>query len=128
MNILLLEDEVDLRAVFEEFFAMEGHRTRGTACPRTALGLLEQEDFDLLLLDYALPGPTGIEFFEETRRRGYMIPAVIMSGTIDLFEEKVAEIPGVIACLEKPFSLEILRRLLAGLADGMVCNGKGSTV
>lgn len=115
MNILLLEDEADLRAVFVEYFTMEGHQTRGTNNAAEALKWLEQERFDLLLLDYALPGPTGVQFYLEACNRGFQIPAIFMSGTIDLFAERITDIPGVIACLEKPFPLEILRSLIAAV-------------
>jgi two-component system NtrC family response regulator len=60
--ILMVDDEVDLLRLSESILRREGHRVQTSANPREALALLEQEDFDVVLLDLRMPEMDGLEF------------------------------------------------------------------
>lgn len=45
-----------------------------------ALEVLENEEFDLLISDYQMPGMNGLEFLQEIRRRGNDTPLIFVTG------------------------------------------------
>ena len=50
-KILLADDEYDIRFMLEQLLKLEGFEVQTVANGREALGVLEKEDFDLLILD-----------------------------------------------------------------------------
>ncbi len=65
-----------------------------------------------LLVDVRMPGMGGLELIEELARRGATMPAIIMSGHAEGDTAHRAGTP-IIGVLEKPFSVDALRQLLA---------------
>jgi FixJ family two-component response regulator len=73
-----------------------------------------------LLVDIRMPGMSGLDLLEELARRRASLPAIVMSGHVDagaLLRPGI-EIVGV---LEKPFSLDALRQLLARWQAEFAC-------
>ncbi|MFT5289366.1 MAG: CheY-like chemotaxis protein [Planctomycetota bacterium] len=83
------------------------------------------EDFDLaasnglegvLLSDIRLAGSmNGIELIERLRSRGDMRPTLIISGGLNLEQERAAKAAGVLGFLHKPFSLDALGQVVEDL-------------
>ena len=69
VQILLVEDDGDLRAVIADALTADGHDVQGTGDSAAALALLADAAPDLLILDIALgPGLDGIEICRRLRR------------------------------------------------------------
>lgn len=65
MKVLVVDDEITCRKVFEYMLARRGHTVRvapGLAAART---LLAKEHFDVVLLDLMLRGESGLDFIPE---------------------------------------------------------------
>lgn len=60
-TILVVDDDADVRSFLAEGLAASGHRVRQAEGGAEALDLLQREMFDLLLLDFAMPGLNGAD-------------------------------------------------------------------
>jgi len=107
-RILLVEDDDSLRSCLSEFLASHGWDVTATAQGREAVGLATQHRFDFTLLDYHLPGITGLELFRQlaTLRP---LPAILMSGMASAEEVLAARNAGFSGFLRKPLELSALR-------------------
>ena len=86
IHILLIEDdEIDVILVKRELLqALDGQFTLvHTERISEALELLQQQSFDLILLDISLPDSKGIETINRIRKQAANIPVAILSGTDD---------------------------------------------
>jgi two-component system sensor histidine kinase BarA len=80
-----------------------------------ALELLSWTDFDLVLMDWTMPGLDGLEITKEIRRRektGRRTPVVILVTGFSPSEGERAAQAGADACLQKPVAAAELRRFL----------------
>lgn len=73
-RILLIEDNPINRAVMSKILTNAGHTVVTAATGAEALALLEQQAFDLALVDLQLPDIDGISIAQEVRSRGCKLP------------------------------------------------------
>ena len=82
----------------------------------SAAALLEKtrgEGADCLLLDLHMPGLNGIELLELLRKRGVLVPAIILTGRYDpLLAERIAK-AGVTTIMHKPVDSTVLLEWIA---------------
>ena len=86
MTILVVDDEQGIRDVLADILGDEGYQVLTAEDGLVALGLLEREVVDCMLLDVWLPGRGGLEVLSEVRTAYPRIPVVMISGhgTIDV--------------------------------------------
>ena len=85
LNLLVVEDHALVR---EGLLATvknldDETQTFGVADANEAIGVLEKEDIDLMILDLVLPGTKGLTFLSVVRRRFPTAPVVILSALDD---------------------------------------------
>jgi DNA-binding response OmpR family regulator len=79
-DLLLVEDDDELRAVMAGALEADGHRVVEAPDGRAALDALAERPFDLLVLDLALgPGPDGIEVCRRLRRAGADLHVLVLT-------------------------------------------------
>ena len=79
-DLLVVEDDDELRAVMAGALEADGHRVIEAGDGRTALDALAERAFDLLVLDLALgPGPDGIEVCRRLRRAGADLHVLVLT-------------------------------------------------
>ena len=80
-RILLVEDEPSQRAVLSYNLMREGYQVIEASDGEEAILLTEEEDFDLVLLDWMLPALSGIEICRRLKRqkRTKDIPVIMLS-------------------------------------------------
>lgn len=80
-NILLVEDDIDVRAMYGTQLERDGHGVAYACSAQEALDKLEESSFDILVLDILLPGSNGIAVLQELQ--GYedwrSIPVIVLS-------------------------------------------------
>jgi len=64
-RILIADDEFDIRFMLEQLLTLEGFEVRTAKTGREVLDTLEQEDFDLLMLDLMMPDIDGFGVLKE---------------------------------------------------------------
>jgi signal transduction histidine kinase len=82
-SILLVDDDDVVRSTIEEMLAAAGHTVAAVASGEAALALLGERRFDLLLLDYAMPGMNGAQVAQQALARRPDQPIVFVSGYSD---------------------------------------------
>ncbi len=117
-NILVVDDELGIRALLSEILTDEGHSVEMAENAAQARVLREQARPDLVLLDIWMPDVDGITLLKEWGATSQLdMPVIMMSGhgTIDTAVEATKH--GAVAFLEKPITLQkLLRAVEQGLA------------
>lgn len=105
-SILLAEDDNDLRATIRNHLEHEGLNVEEAESGLDLLDLLTRGiQFDLVVSDVRMPWMSGLQVATAIRRKGFMVPFIIMSafGTAEL-RQNVTALDNAIF-LEKPFEL-----------------------
>jgi diguanylate cyclase (GGDEF)-like protein len=79
-SILLVDDNPDYLQVTSLLLQREGHHVLTATGGQEALSLLREENVDLLLLDYFMPGMTGEEVVTELRRFNPYVQVILQTG------------------------------------------------
>ena len=126
MQVLVIDDEADIRALIQEILSEEGYGVTVAADAGEARSARQQDDFDLILLDIWMPDTDGITLLREWSDEGDLkCPVVIMSGhgTVDTAVE--ATRLGAHDFVEKPLSIAKLLRTVESALDSA---GRQATV
>lgn len=114
MEILLVDDEAELTEPLSRALSREGYAVDVAADGETGLLLAQQKDYDLLILDWMLPGRSGLAICRELRGQGKVVPVLFLTAK-DTLDDRVAGLDaGADDYLVKPFELrELLARVRA---------------
>ena len=117
-TILVVDDELGIRALLSEILTDEGHTVEAAENAAEARAVRERLRPDLVLLDIWMPDVDGITLLKEWGATGMLtMPVIMMSGhgTIDTAVEATKY--GAMAFLEKPVTLQkLLHAVEQGLA------------
>jgi CheY-like chemotaxis protein len=110
LRMLYVEDNADLREIFQEM--LEGDRREVVACATAeeALVLWNASDFDVLVSDISLPGMSGIDLVRQVLKLQPQCWAVLCSGYE--YGDAVSALGPRVRALSKPFELHDLERLM----------------
>ena len=108
MKILLLEDDLILNEIIEEFLQDLGYNVTSVFDGMKASEIIYDENFDLLILDVNVPNMTGFEFLKSLRDNNITTPAIFITSldSVDDVEEGFKS--GADDYLKKPFELKEL--------------------
>lgn len=108
LDILIVEDDPAQREMLRDFLIVAGHRVAEAGKGKEAVRLLGSGFFDLMLLDFKMPGMNGIEVLQEAKRLNPEIDAVMMTayGTIEMAVEAMKA--GAMDYITKPIDLDQL--------------------
>ena len=116
MKLLVVENDPTLQAALLRLLAQWGYATEKAATAYEALGWLEREQFDLVLLDLGLPDGDGFSLCRQLRRLPMHQPLVLMLTARDERADKVRGFEeGADDYVVKPFDPELLRVRLRAL-------------
>lgn len=108
-TILHVDDEPSIGLILQDTLERAGHRALGAQGVPEALQVLAQEEVDLIISDYRMPGLTGLEFLSLLAREGYDIPLIMLTGYASI-EHAVASIKaGAVDYITKPIRPEQLK-------------------
>lgn len=135
-SVLVVDDEEGMRNFLERTLARRCAMVQAVADAEHAAALMARLHFDLLILDIALPGKSGIEWLHELREHGYGGEVILVTAFADMETAIDALRGGASDFILKPFRVDqilnsikrcferarlsrenfVLRRELAGLA------------
>ena len=114
--MLLVEDDKSLATALKELLEQEGYRVRLVLDGKRGLELALSEEFDLILLDYFLPGMDGREFLKRLRSEGSKVPVIALTVVSDIKNKVDFFQTGADDYITKPFHFEeLLARIRAVL-------------
>ena len=108
-KILIVDDAGPVVVLCVNVLQALGYAVKGANRGETALELIRKEPFDLMVLDYKMPGMTGFEVFQQARTLHPDMAVVLVTGhgTPEIINE--ANRMGFSAILLKPFTSDELR-------------------
>jgi two-component system CheB/CheR fusion protein len=117
LRVLLVDDVEDAVLVMQSLLEMYGADVRVATSAREALGILGQEDIDLLVSDISMPDMDGYGLLREVRKmpRYATLPAVAVTGLGREHDIAAARQAGFSAHLGKPLSVDRLLAIIPGL-------------
>ncbi len=134
VRILVVDDEVEILKMVRDYLDAVGFETEGASDGLGALKKIEGDTFDLIVLDYMLPGIDGIEIIRKIRQSGgesASIPVIMLTARAEESDKLMGLEIGADDYVVKPFSLKelaariraVLRR--AGQEEQGIESGKG---
>jgi DNA-binding response OmpR family regulator len=115
-NILLVEDEVKLAQFVQLELVQEGYQVTVAHDGMTGLTSAREQPIDLIILDWMLPGFSGIEVCRRLRSTGDQVPVILLTAKDEIQDRVEGLDAGADDYLVKPFSIEeLLARVRAHL-------------
>jgi len=114
-RILVIEDDVDVRVVFEHILIDAGYEVDVARTVADGRDCLERYGYDLVLSDGRLPDGTGMELADEAEKKG--VPAVIITGYAFILRELAVD-PTRYQVLLKPMRPKELVAAVSAILDG----------
>jgi DNA-binding NtrC family response regulator len=117
-SILVIDDEAEIREGLELLLSSEGYAVTSAETGEAGIARLEQEPFDLLLLDVSLPGRGGLDLLRDIRQRDPHLPVVLITayGSIDMARQAFKS--GAQDYITKPWSNDELLAQIASAVEG----------
>jgi DNA-binding response OmpR family regulator len=113
-NVLVIEDEPQMRAMLTDNLEFDGYRVTAVASGEEAFAEVEKQSFALLLVDVMLPGISGFEVCERLRGRGTRVPIIMLTARTHERDRVEGLDLGADDYMSKPFSVrELLARVRA---------------
>ncbi len=112
MKLLIVEDETGISKFLKQGLEEENFEVTVAADGKSGLKLALSQPFDLLLLDWMLPGMTGIDVCTEFRKRNKTTPIIFLTAKDTIAETITGLKAGANDYIKKPFSFdELLERI-----------------
>jgi len=83
-KILIIEDDTTFAQLLEGFLTKHGHKISLATHIKSSFKLIENETFDLFLIDYRLPDGIGFDVITHNRNLGISTPIIIMTSFNDV--------------------------------------------
>ena len=115
-SILVIDDEAGIRESLEVLLSLEGYSVKTATDGEQGLRMLEMESFDLVLLDLALPGQSGLDLLPQIKERQAETPVIMITayGTVENVVEAIRA--GAENFVQKPWDNE---KLLADIRSAV---------
>ncbi len=97
MKILLVDDDAFLRDMYATKFSQNGDEVAAAEDGRTALAMLKETTFDVILMDMVMPGMTGLELLDTIKQENLNPDAkcIILSNQSESTDLEAAKAKGV---------------------------------
>jgi len=112
MKILVVEDEKEISNAICKVLKHNNYLTDAAYDGVEALGYLEYDEYDGVVLDLMLPKKDGIQVVKELRAKGNNVPVLILTAKSEIDDKVLGLDAGADDYLTKPFSMqEFLARI-----------------
>ncbi len=108
-RVLIADDEKNMRWVLSEALSAEGYEIAVATDGKEALNAVAEHEPDVMLLDYRMPKPDGMEVLRRLRGKGHEFPIIMLTAHGNVEQAVEAMKAGASEYLTKPFDLEELK-------------------
>lgn len=116
MRILVVEDEAKLAQFIELELKYEGYEVMVANDGLSGLSTARESQPDLIILDWMLPGISGVEICQRLRSTGDKVPVILLTAKDEVSDRVKGLDSGADDYMVKPFSIEeLLARVRAAL-------------
>jgi DNA-binding NtrC family response regulator len=109
-RILVVEDDVEVSRAVAQMLDQLGYLSVPCSHAEKALGHIQSQKFDLMLVDYRMPDMTGLDLILMLKQDGCKIPAIMMTGYSATEDRMLSEKFNGIAILKKPITIPQLAK------------------
>lgn len=132
-KILIAEDDVELRQMFQHVLNKSGYLVKGVSNGEEALEALDEEYYDLIISDIMMPVMSGYDLIKNLRDSGNMIPVMIITAKDAFDDMRLGFLLGTDEYMVKPINInEMVLRVGALLRRAQIINERklvlGNTV
>ena len=107
-KVLLVDDEEDFLEIMAERMKARGIAVTTCTSAEDALGIIEKESFDAIILDFMMPGMDGIDTLQTIKTQKPELQIILLTGHATVEKGVEAMKLGAMDFIEKPADLEIL--------------------
>lgn len=111
-NVLVVDNDRDMCRVISDVLKHAGIKVNIAYDGESALAKVKKRTFDLMLLDYKLPGISGLTVLEKTRQVRPNLKTIMISAFGNKSTRVRAKELGAYAFLDKPFNIEGLVKVV----------------
>jgi len=112
MNILGIDDNEDILHLLDTVISSKGHDFTQVGNGKEGVKLIEEQNFDAILLDLAMPEFSGIDVIESLKKSNNLKDQKIIIFTASsATDEEIVELlqnVGVSTCIRKPVDIDTL--------------------
>jgi DNA-binding NtrC family response regulator len=112
ISILVVDDEESVRDSLRDWFTEDGYNVRCAENAKVALGILEAEEYDIVLADLKMPGMDGLEMLRriKTLKKESVVIVMTAFATVDTAVKALKD--GAYDYVTKPFDPDDLSHLI----------------
>ena len=118
-SILVVDDEPDLRTLYELTLLREGYRVQTDGTLLEAREQLSSQAFGLLITDMRLPDGLGIELLQQLKQQSRQERAIVITAYGSAENAVAALREGAFDYLTKPVDLKQFRQVVASASQGI---------
>lgn len=123
VNILVVEDDDNLRRLMHDYLIQNGYQVYGTDDGVKALEIIGSVHIDLIISDIMMPNMDGYELTEVLRKTNFELPILMITAKESLEDKKKGFLAGTDDYMVKPVDLdEMLLRIKAILRRAHIAN------
>jgi CheY-like chemotaxis protein len=115
-RVLVVDDEPEVGAVLRDALVDFGYVVKTAVSGREALGLMPVFQPDVVLLDVAMPGMSGVEVLDRLHREYPRVSVVMVTANQDEAAARQMLARGAFDYVPKPFDLGTLERVIGAAA------------
>ncbi len=112
MNILGIDDNEDILKLLDTVLTSKGHNFTQAPNGKDGVKLIEEQNFDAILLDLAMPEFSGIDVIQSLKKSNKIKDQKIILFTASSATDKEIDVllqyDGIRSCIRKPVDIDIL--------------------
>lgn len=110
IKILIVDDEVQITQMLENYFSLEGYEVASANDPLVALQMIEKENYNIVITDIKMPNMNGLDLLKEIKKYNGLIQVIVITGYVTMDNILAAFRRGAVNCFFKPFeNLDMLK-------------------
>ena len=109
-KVLVLDDDVAMAQTAVLILNRLGYEAQSETNPAKSIRRILDNEFDLLLTDYRMPGLNGFQVAQILRTMGSMTTIILHTGEEGTFESDDLRLLGILGVIKKPLSMDEFNR------------------